>query len=543
MTATLKIVLAQINFTVGDIQGNLQKHIAAAKTARDELEADLIVFPELSLIGYPCEDLLLRHSFRVESDAARKILIQEIRDIYCVFGHPHLTANGLHNAISVIYNGNVLCLYAKQRLPNYGVFDEDRYFKPGTDACIVNIKSVPTSVIVCEDLWGTAPMDLAISQGARLTIVANASPFEVDKHEKRLAVLKKRIQKHKIPIVYVNHVCGQDELMFDGGSLVMNAEGELCQFAGIYQETLLPVEIKFDDHGASHVTQSNFKIPTREEKIYQTLVYGVREYVNKNNFPGVLIGVSGGIDSALTLAIAVDALGSDRVRGVIMPSRFTADFSVEDAKILCENFHVAYDIISIEPTYQAFLATLKPIFGEKKFDVTEQNLQSRCRGTIIMALSNQSGAMVLGTGNRTELAVGYCTLYGDMVGGFNALKDIPKSLVYVLTRYRNESAELPPIPMRIIERAPSAELALNQKDEDELSEYPTLDIILYSYLNNGMSKAEIIANGFDKDGVNKIVKLIHRSEYKRKQAAPGTRIDHKSFIKDWRYPLTNRYKE
>lgn len=539
MTTTLRIVLAQINLTVGDIGGNLRKHIATAKTARDELHADVIVFPELSLVGYPPEDLLLRKSFIQESDAALKTCITEIRDIHFVIGHPHAVGHRLHNACSFIYNGSVLCLYAKQRLPNYGVFDEDRYYKPGHKPCVVTIKGIPISVVICEDLWGPDPLEHAATQGARIILSPNASPFEIDKHEERVEVLTKRTQKNKIPIVYVNHTCGQDELIFDGGSMVMDGNSAVCQFAGFFTEKLLPVDVSFDDANI-HIARSTITLPSREEKTYQALVTGVREYVNKNGFPGVLIGLSGGIDSALTLAIAVDALGTERVRAIIMPSRHTADISIEDALTICKNFNVKSETISIEPTYNAFLETLKPVFGDKQSDITNQNLQARCRGIILMALSNQTGAMVLSTGNRSELAVGYCTLYGDMVGGFNALKDVPKMLVYALSEYRNTIH--PVIPQRVIDRPPTAELAPNQKDEDTLPPYSTFDKILYAYLNHGMDIEEIANLGFGKNVVKHVVKLIHKNEYKRRQATPGTRINHKSFIKDWRYPLTSGFK-
>lgn len=539
MTTKLRIVLAQINLTVGDIAGNLRKHLEAAKSARDELHADVIVFPELSLVGYPPEDLLLRKSFIKESDAALQTCITEIRDIHYVIGHPHAGKHGLHNACSFIYNGSILCLYAKQRLPNYGVFDEDRYFKPGNKPCVVNIKGIPISVVICEDLWGPSPIEHAVSEGARIILSPNASPFEIDKHEKRVAILTKRTQKNKIPIVYVNHSCGQDELVFDGGSMVMDGNSTVCQFAGFFNEKLLPVDVHFDDANI-HISKSIITLPSIEEKTYQALVTGVREYVNKNGFPGVLIGLSGGIDSALTLVIAVDALGHDRVHPIIMPSRHTTDISIEDALTICKNLNVKPETISIEPTYSAFLETLKPIFGDKEFDITNQNLQARCRGVILMALSNQSGAMVLSTGNRSELAVGYCTLYGDMVGGFNALKDVPKMLVYALSRYRNQIRAV--IPQRVIDRPPTAELAPNQKDEDTLPPYSIFDKILYAYLNHGMNIEEIADLGFDKNVVKAVVKLVHKNEYKRRQASPGTRINHKSFIKDWRYPLTNKFK-
>lgn len=539
MNKKLRIVLAQINLTVGDLAGNLNSHITAAKYARDVVKADVIVFPELSLIGYPAEDLLLRHSFIKAAEENLAKLIEQVQGIYLVVGHPQMSKHGLYNACSVIYNGKILCEYAKQRLPNYGVFDEVRYFKTGNQPCIVDIKGIPTCVLICEDLWSDAPLAHAISLGAQLVLSPNASPYEIEKLDKRISILKKRTDHHHIPIVYVNHYCAQDELIFDGGSMVIDSDGNICQFAGCYQENLLAVDLEFDDSKSS-VTKRDFTLPSIHENIYAALVTGIREYVNKHNFPHVYIGLSGGIDSALTLTLAVDALGPEKVKPILLPSRFTAERSNQDSYALCKNLNVQSQTISIEPAFSAYLQTLQPLPNENLNDLTKQNLQSRCRGTILMALANQTDGMVLSTGNRSELAVGYCTLYGDMIGGFNALKDVPKTLVYELANYRNKTQWV--IPQSIIERAPSAELAPNQKDEDTLPPYPILDKILYAYLNHGMGIEDIINLGFEAQTVEQVVALIRKNEYKRRQAPPGTRINHKSFIKDWRYPLTNGFK-
>lgn len=539
MAKKLRIVLAQLNFLVGDIQGNLTKHIHAAIKARDELQGDLVLFPELSLTGYPPEDLLLRPSFIVDAEKALQELMVNVSGIYCIIGHPQQTLKGLFNACSLIYNGKILKQYAKQNLPNYGVFDEQRYFVPGFIPCTTSINDIPFDVVICEDLWSSGPVQLATATGARLILSPNASPFETDKHESRLTILKKRAEENHVPIVYVNSVGGQDELIFDGGSMVIDAEGKLCQCAGFFNETLFAVDLEMEQEQIK-IAHAPIKTPNQEERIYQGLVLAVRDYVKKNNFKDVIIGVSGGIDSALTLAIAVDALGSEHVYTVMMPSRYTAQISIDDAKELTNAFHVKMETISIEPSYKSFLESLTPQFTGKKSDVTEENIQARCRAIILSALSNKFGYLILTTGNRSEMAVGYCTIYGDMAGGFAVLKDVPKTLVYKLAAYRNSINHV--IPERILKRAPTAELAPNQKDEDTLPPYSLLDQILEYYLHEGKSIDEIIAKGLDPVRVKKVVKLIHQNEYKRRQSAIGPRINHKSFGRDWRYPVSNGYK-
>lgn len=539
MSTPLRIVLAQLNLTVGDIAGNLNQLLNAATQARDSLSADVIVFPELSITGYPPEDLLLRPSFIRDADAALESLIKEIQGIYCVVGHTYASVSGLFNACSLIYNGHCLGTYAKQHLPNYGVFDECRYFVPGHDACVVNIKGIPVGLTVCEDLWYEKPVKQAAENGARLILAPNASPFELEKHVSRQTMLASRAMSNNIAIVYVNCVGGQDELVFDGGSMVVGVDGNIAQHAGFFNEALLPVDIEINH--AIHISKKSFSLPSTEELAYQALTLGLRDYINKNHFPGVLIGLSGGIDSALVLAIAVDALGKERVTAVIMPSRYTADMSIEDSLQLIQHVGIDHEMISIEPTFNAFLETLKPLFQNKKPDITEENLQSRCRGTLLMALSNKTGRLVLTTGNRSEMAVGYATLYGDMAGGLDVLKDVPKQFVYALARYRNRLKSI--IPQRIIDRAPTAELAPDQKDEDSLPPYAVLDKILELYLNKSQSLNDIVAAGFDQATVEKVIRLIHRSEFKRRQSAIGIRINHKAFGRDWRYPITHYFKQ
>lgn len=536
MPKKLRVVIAQLNLLVGDIAGNLAKHIKAATTARDELNADVIVFSELSLTGYPPEDLLLKKSFIAEANAAVAEIQKKIQNIYCLVGHPQTDGNHLLNACSLIYNGEILALYAKQHLPNYGVFDEKRYFTSGNTHSVILIKGIPVGICICEDLWFPSPTQKAVAQGAKIIISPNASPFEIDKHDRRSRTMSKRAAANKVPIVYVNQVGAEDDLIFDGGSMVFDAQGKIAQVANFFRESILPVDFEITDT-ITDVQHAVVELPSEEEKIYEALVMGVRDYVKKNQFPGVMLGLSGGIDSALVLAIAVDAVGKENVTAVMMPSRFTAAMSLEDAAILAKNFGVDYKIIPIEETFTQLLTLLKPLL---KPGVAEENLQARCRGLIIMALSNSSGRIVLATGNRSELAVGYATLYGDMVGGFAVLKDVPKTLVYRLVEYRNRIEKV--IPQRVIDRPPTAELALNQKDEDSLPPYPILDKILELYLNNAASVEEIIAAGYNRDIVMKVIHLIHKSEYKRRQAAVGSRINHTAFGRDRRYPITNGFK-
>lgn len=536
MTKHLRIATAQLNLTVGDFKGNLQKHIDAAIEAVQTLKADIIVFPELSLSGYPPEDLLFRNDFLDAANDALDHFTKSIKDIYCLVSHPLKHHDGIFNACSLIYNGKIIAQYAKQSLPNYGVFDEKRYFISGDKTCVVDIKGVRTGLIICEDLWSEGPIKNAVAQGAELILVPNASPFESDKHELRFSILNKRAKENHVPIVYVNNIGGQDELVFDGGSMIVDEEGGLQYLAPFFKEDIHCFELAFNQKKPS----LPIFIPNEVERIYQALVIALRDYVTKNNAPGVLLGLSGGIDSALTLCIAVDALGKDRVKAIALPSRYTSQISYEDAEALAKNLGVNYQIISIEPSYESFISSLAANFAGLKPDLTEENLQARCRAVILMALSNKTGYLVLSTSNRSESAVGYSTLYGDMVGGFAVLKDVLKTMVYKLAKYRNEINHV--IPERTIERAPSAELAPDQKDEDSLPPYPILDRILQLYLDQGRGIDEITKMGFDRETVAKVAHLIRQSEYKRRQAPIGPRINQRSFGKDWRFPVTNKFR-
>lgn len=535
----LKIVAAQINSLVGDIEGNTEKIIALIKKINQEHHADIMAFPELAITGYPPEDLLYRPNLYIRTQIALNKIAASVTDQTVIVGFPSSENGQRFNKAAVIQNGKVIREYAKQCLPNYTVFDEKRYFSPGNSPCVFNVKGVNVGVIVCEDLWEPEPIAQSKAAGADIIISINASPFALDKSHARRNLLAKRSKENDVPIIYVNNIGGQDELVFDGGSLVFNRHGQQCQQANYFQEDLLITEID-SENPFDVLTKEPLKAePLDEYKIYQAIMLGTRDYVDKNNFPGVLLGLSGGIDSALTLAIAVDAFGPERVKAVMMPSRFTSNMSLEDAKSQAEKSGVEYSVIEIESVMQAYLTVLKKDFAAAPIDTTEENLQSRIRGSLLMALSNKSGYMVLTTGNKSEMAVGYSTLYGDMVGGFALLKDVYKTTVYRLARYRNALSCV--IPERVIDRPPSAELAPNQKDQDTLPPYPILDEILERYIARDESPDEIAKAGFAKETVIKVVRMINRNEYKRHQAPVGIRITERAFGKDRRYPITSGY--
>lgn len=539
MSEQLRIVIAQLNFFVGDIEGNTQKIITAIQKARDELHGDLVLFPELALCGYPPEDLLLRSDFEESIKHAVKIIQEISTDIDVVLTLPEYTSNGVYNAAYVIRDKKIIATYHKQCLPNYEVFDEKRYFINGSSACVFEIKNIKCGIVICEDLWHPEPIMLAKQAGAHLVLNPNASPFDLKKHAARINVVSERVKENSLPIIYANHICGQDDLVFDGGSFAMDARGIVCTQAEQFEEKLFPVDIKINSH--IEITKSNLPKLREEAAVYNALVLAIRDYVNKNNFAGALLGLSGGIDSALTLAIAVDALGKDRVEAVLLPSRYTTDLSTALGKKQTSLLSIKSEEISIEPSFKAFLESLKSIFSGLPANVTEENIQARCRGTILMALSNKSGKILLNTSNKSELAMGYGTLYGDMAGGYAVLKDVPKTLVYKLANYRNSIDAV--IPQEVIERAPTAELAPNQKDQDTLPPYATLDSILEMYIEQDKSLADIVAAGFAENTVRKVISTVEKNEYKRRQAAPGPRITPRAFGRERRYPMTSKFNK
>jgi NAD+ synthase (glutamine-hydrolysing) len=541
MANTLRLAIAQINLLVGDVAGNSERVIAATAKARDELKAQAIVFPELTLTGYPPEDLLLRPALSAQVRAALERIQAAASGIDVILGHPHVESGKCYNACSLVRGGQVAATYRKHLLPNYSVFDEMRYFAPGMYPCVVEIGGVRVGLTVCEDVWQPGPVRDAGEAGAALIVNINASPYHMHKGREREQVVRARAQENGLPVVYVNLVGGQDELVFDGESFVMNARGEVTQRCPAFEEGLYVVEIDLRSGTPQPVAQPLPPERTIEQEIYQALVLGVRDYVTKNGFPGVAIGLSGGIDSALTLCLAVDALGAGRVEALMMPSRYTATMSIEDAAAQARAMSVTCHSISIEPMFEAFMAQLKDEFQGRARDVTEENLQARIRGSLLMAVSNKTGKMVLTTGNKSEMAVGYATLYGDMAGGYGAIKDVFKTMVYRLARYRNSLGAV--IPERVIERPPSAELAPDQKDTDSLPPYDVLDPILERYVENDQAPETIIAAGFDAETVRRVVRLVDRNEYKRRQAAPGVRISRRAFGRDRRYPITSGYRE
>jgi NAD+ synthase (glutamine-hydrolysing) len=539
MTERLKIAIAQLNMVVGDINGNANKVVESCKYARVHLGADCIVFPELSLSGYPPEDLLLRPGFQRHVLKVLDNLVGKVSGIDVVVGYPEKTAQGLFNAASLIRGGRILATYRKHILPNYGVFDEKRYFVSGSEPLVADICGVPVGITICEDVWFPDPIKAAKQAGARLILNLNASPFDVYKPHDRNKALLDRVDENRVPIVYVNLVGGQDELLFDGASFVMGADGLVANRAPFCEQGVYLAEFDVDRDTVVPVASGAVKPLNEVESVYKALVLGVRDYIEKNKFAGVIIGLSGGIDSAVTLAIAVDAIGAERVEAVMMPSRYTSELSLADAKKEAEVLGVEYHIIPIETMFEATLDTLAEEFKGTEVDVTEENIQARCRGMILMAISNKKHRIVLTTGNKSEMAVGYATLYGDMAGGFNALKDVPKTLVYKLAECRNGVS--PVIPESVIHRAPSAELAPGQKDTDSLPDYGELDGILQLYVEQDMAADEIAARGYDIETVNRVIKMVDRNEYKRRQAAPGVRISRRAFGRDRRYPITNAY--
>ncbi len=534
----LNILMAQINTLVGDFEGNTRKVIDVVRRAESAHPRPVVVFPELTLSGYPPEDLLLRPSLELRVERALAQLCQELTgDGWAVIGYPRCREGQLYNVAGVIHGGDIVAEYRKQCLPNYQVFDEKRYFKVGDRPCVVDIQGVAVGLTVCEDIWEPHPAQQAAEAGAELLLNLNASPYHRGKRGERWQQVGARAKDSAIPVVYVNQVGGQDELVFDGGSFAVTANGEVCRAAPNFVEGEFWLQAR--RQGASlRLSHGDIAQPLDElEAVWQALVLGVRDYVNKNRFPGVVLGLSGGVDSALTLAVAVEALGAERVEAVMMPFRYTAQISVEDAAEQSRMLGVRHKVISIEPMYEAFMTGLQEEFAGCEPDATEENLQARCRGVLLMAISNKKGSLVLTTGNKSEMAVGYSTLYGDMAGGFDVLKDVPKTLVYALCRYRNSLG--PCIPARVIERPPSAELRPDQTDQDSLPDYDVLDRILELYVDQDCSATEIIRRGMDPDDVHRVLRLVDINEYKRRQAPIGVRVSQRGFGRDRRYPITS----
>ena len=554
----LKLCIAQLDFLVGDTAGNAQKIIAAARTAY-ERGARVVLTPELSISGYPAEDLLLRPSFMSACDDAVNTVARELsglKGLHVIVGHPtggdirtkSVAVQRRFNAASVVSEGRVVETYAKRELPNYQVFDERRYFTPGQGTCVFQVDGISIGLVICEDAWFDEPGQLAKDSGAEVLVVPNASPFHVGKTHERVARMAERARALDMPVVYAHHVGGQDEIVFDGASFAVAANGELASQAPSFQEDLYMLQLELVNEGSGdRVVVSGPMAHERsdEAELWDALVLGVRDYVGKNGFPGVLLGLSGGIDSALVLAVAVDALGRDRVRAVMMPSPYTADISWIDARDMSQRLGVRYDEISIAPEFDAFRKSLEKEFAGQKEDTTEENIQARIRGVFLMALSNKFGSIVLTTGNKSEMATGYCTLYGDMAGGFAVIKDVLKTTVFKLARWRNVhdpyGTGINPIPERIITRPPSAELRPGQLDQDSLPPYEVLDAILERFIENDQGIDEIVAAGFERKTVERVTRLVRINEYKRRQAPVGISVTHRSFGKDWRYPITGKF--
>ncbi len=538
MTEAVQLCLIQDRFLVGDIKANARKIISQSQQAK-QAGADIAIFPELALSGYPPEDLLMRQGFIQQIETAINEIVSSTANIMLIFGAPRLHNHQLFNAAMVCNNGKIIGEYHKYSLPNYAVFDEKRYFQAGNQPLVVKCKQQKLGIIICEDAWFDEPIEQAHQAGAEAMIILNASPYHRNKHQQRVDMLRKRQQKTPLPFFYLNLVGGQDELVFDGDSMVLNAQSKLVGRGPDFEAALLHYQLD----AKQNITPVNTPLHQPESELanlYKALVTAVRDYVTGNGFNGVVIGLSGGVDSALTLAIAADALGAEGVHAVMMPSRYTAQMSLDDAAEQARIMGVDYKSISIEPTFQSFLDTLKDEFANTEVDTTEENIQARCRGVILMALSNKLGRMVLTTGNKSEMAVGYSTLYGDMAGGFAPLKDVEKQLVYALCDYRNSVQAV--IPQRVLDRAPSAELRPDQQDQDSLPDYEILDAILRMSVEEDVPRQQIIDAGYDAQVVDKVLRMVQINEYKRRQAPPGVRITQRAFGRDRRYPITSGYR-
>jgi NAD+ synthase (glutamine-hydrolysing) len=536
----LRIALGQLNLLVGDLAGNAARIVAASERACSELDADLLVLPELTLSGYPPEDLLFHRGFRAQVEKGLATVRAARSSCGVLLGFPEYAGTQIYNSAALIERGEVRATHRKSCLPNYKVFDEKRYFKPGSQPTVVDYRGTRLGILICEDIWEPEPAQMARSAGAELFVVLNASPYEIHKQRNREDIVRRCVRDVGLPVVYVNMLGGQDELVFDGNSFVMNAAGEIVFRVPPFEEGLFHIDFERTEKGPVPVPGVIAPELGDAESVYRALVMGVRDYVDKHGFPGVVMGLSGGVDSALTLAIAVDALGKDRVHAVMMPSPYTSQMSLDDARSQAELMGVKYSVLPIGEMMKAAEATLRDEFSGWKPDTAEENIQSRCRMVLLMGISNKTGKMLLTTGNKSEMSVGYATLYGDMAGGFAPIKDCSKLLVYRLSEYRNSIGAV--IPRRVIERAPSAELRPDQKDSDSLPPYEVLDPILEAFIEEDLSVDEICARGFDRPTVARVLDLVKRNEYKRRQAPPGVRVSRRAFGRDWRYPITSGYR-
>ncbi len=542
MNDQITVALAQLDLVVGDVAGNTARILEYSARAHDDMQADLVVFPELSICGYPPEDLLFHSGLRKRIETALESIRDTVRDIAVLVGFPDYggtEGDDIFNACVVFKDGEVLANYHKHILPNYRVFDEERYFTAGKDPSVFSLNGIRIGINICEDVWRSGPAAASRAAGAEVILAINGSPYEIGSQAGREKALRQRVIETGIPAMYLNMVGGQDELVFDGGSFALDRDGAVKFRAEPFSEGLYRLQFQADGSGVVPAVAEISPILSTEQSVYEALVCGTRDYVNKHEFPGVVLGLSGGIDSALILALACDALGADKVRAVMMPFRYTSNMSQEDAAKQAELLQVRYDVIPIEPIYEAIVEQLDEVFTGCEADVTEENIQARCRGLLLMAISNKTGSMLLTTGNKSEMAVGYATLYGDMAGGFAPIKDCSKSLVYRLARYRNSVSAA--IPERVIARPPSAELRPNQKDSDSLPDYDILDPILEAFIEEDLSVNEIVARGFERDVIIRVLEMVKRNEYKRRQAPPGIRISKRAFGRDWRYPITSRY--
>jgi len=539
MKNKISIVLAQLDLAVGDISGNTKLIIDSCEKAKNQHNADLIIFPELSLSGYPPEDLLLHSGFKRRVNDALNNIKKDVTGISALIGFPDYIDDSIYNACAVFRDKEEIVKYRKEALPNYSVFDEKRYFTSDEQPTVFELKGKKIGINICEDIWHKSAAMKAKESGAEIIIVINGSPYEKDGQLKRENIVKQRALQTDLPIVYLNMIGGQDELVFDGSSFVMSKNGEIKYRATSFEESMDLFEFELTNNECLPIKSNISSKLSEEESVYKALVRGTKDYIEKHKFSGVVMGLSGGIDSALTLSIACDAIGSDKVRAVMMPYLYTSAMSLEDAQSQADILNIKYDILSISSLYDSTVDLLQPIFLDSEKDSTEENIQSRARGLLLMAISNKTGSMLLTTGNKSEMAVGYATLYGDMAGGFAPIKDCTKTMVKKLAKYRNTISEV--IPNRVIEREPSAELRENQHDSDSLPPYDLLDPILEAFIEEDLSVEEIVKRGFERETVTSILEMVKRNEYKRRQAPPGVRISNRAFGRDWRYPITSGY--